>query len=107
MRDAIEVARPIVGDRTWGDLHHFQALRLGGRERVDLGPVSGGSDCVMATIQLGGITTNALVGSTARYVWDLGNRTRSGWVVPMGASDGATDQFADWSAGRLLPVFAD
>ena len=105
MQTAIDAARPIVGERVWGDIHHFQALRLGGRERVDLGPVDGGSDCVMATIQLGGITTNALVGSTARYVWDLADRSRSGWVVPMGAADGATDQFDSWRTGRLLPVF--
>lgn len=105
MGEAIETARPIVNGSSWGEIHHFQALRLGGRERIDLGPVGGGADCVMATIQLGGTTTNALVGSTARYVWDLADRTRSGWVVPMGVDDGATDQFDHWRSGRLLPVF--
>ena len=107
MQLALDSANAIVGERTWGDLHHFQALRLGGRDRLDLGPVSGGGDCVMATIQLGGITTNALVGSTARYVWDLGDRRRSGWIVPLGAADGATDQFEHWRRGGLLPVFED
>ncbi len=104
MQLALVAAESIVGDQTWGDLHHFQAQQLGGQGRIDLGPVSGGIGCVMATIQLGGITTNALVGSTARYVWDLGDRTRSGWIVPLGVAEGATDQFELWRTGQLLPT---
>ena len=61
----------------------------------------------LATVQLGGISTNALVGSTARYVWDLGDRRRSGWIVPLGSADGATDQFERWRCGGLLAVFED
>jgi penicillin G amidase len=58
---------------------------------------------------VGGLTTHALSGSTTRYVWDLADRTRSGWVVPMGASGHPAsahfrDQTGDWAVGRLHPV---
>jgi penicillin amidase len=91
-------------------VHRFTPLRLGSSQRMELGGVAGGSTCVMATNQVSGISTNALVGSTARYVWDLGDRSRSGWVVPLGASGDdrsphARDQLEAWRSGRLLAVF--
>ena len=108
--EALAEAETIVGDRTWGELHHYQPLRLGIGDRLDLGEVGGGSDCVMAMNQIGGLSTNALVGSTARYVWDLADRSRSGWVVPMGAHEDPanphySDQFEAWRDGRLGAVF--
>ena len=110
MRQAAVTAAASVGTRTWGDLHHLQPLRLGGTDRVDLGPISGGKDCVMATNHIPGVSTHALVGSTARYVWDLADRRNSGWVVPMGPNEDlhqphATDQTDAFVEGRLVPVW--
>jgi len=53
-----------------------------------------------------------VTGSTARYVWDLGNRADSRWIVPLGASgDPASPHLADqlehWSRGELIPVVDD
>ncbi|MFN0025991.1 MAG: penicillin acylase family protein [Acidimicrobiales bacterium] len=85
----------------WGDLHHLTPLhplgqQLGEAVRPESGPLSGGSGCVMATNQLAGISYAALTGSTARYLWDLADPDRSGWVVPLGASgDPASSHFAD------------
>lgn len=99
-----------VGGRTWGELHHLQPLRLGERDRLDLGPVDGAHDCVMATNDLAGAGLHALTGSTCRYVWDLADRTRSRWVVPMGSDEDDrsahhTDQTAAFAAGRTFPVW--
>lgn len=50
--------------------------------------------------------------SVARYVFDLADRDRSGWIVPLGA-DGdprgahAVDQADHWAAGHLLSVTSD
>ena len=65
-----------------------------------------------ATGWLPGITDEAYRGSVARYVWDLADRARSGWVVPMGASGDPRsphhlDQLEAWAEARLLPVELD
>jgi penicillin G amidase len=103
---ALAMAEAEIGDRVWGDLHHLRPLRLGEVERLDLGPVDGANDCVMATVHVPGSTTHAVIGSTARYVWHVGDRSKSGWVVPFGVSeDDDTDQFAAYVSGELFPVF--
>ena len=61
---------------------------------------------------LPGLTDEAYRGSVARYVWDLDDRRRSGWVVPMGASGDPrsahhVDQLTAWAEARLLPVELD
>ncbi len=102
---------------SWGGVHEATPLHparglddaLDALVRPTSGPVAGGSDCVMAMNQMGGLTTNALSGSTTRYVWDLADRSRSGWVVPLGASGHPAsahfrDQTGDWAVGRLHPV---
>jgi penicillin amidase len=111
-RQALSAAAAEVDGRSWGDLHPFSPLVLGGAERLRLGPVAGGSHCVMATNQVGGVSTAALVGSTARYLWDLADRSRSGWVVPLGAHGEhehahGRDQLEAWRTGRLLAAFED
>ena len=111
-REALAAALAEVGDRRWGDLHSFSPLVLGTSQRLRLGSVAGGSQCVMATNQVGGVSTAALVGSTARYLWDLSDRSRSGWVVPMGAHGDVEhphggDQFDAWRTGQLFPVFEE
>ena len=109
---ALRVAAETVDGRTWGDLHHLQPIRLGATDRFDLGPVSGAADCVMATVHIPGATTHALLGSTARYRWDLRDRSRSGWVVPFGASEDEAsphsfDQLQSYTTGRLLPTIVE
>lgn len=111
------LTRRLGADRSawrWGELHrvcpiHPLAKQLGDQVRPRSAPTGGGVDAVMATNNHPGISHDATVGSTARYVWDLSDRTRSGWVVPLGASgDPRSDHFADQSdayvAGRLIPV---
>jgi penicillin G amidase len=108
---ALAEAEAELGTQTWADLHHLTPLQLGEQARLDLGPVSGAQDCVMATNDIVGVSANALTGSTARYVWDLANRSNSGWIVPLGAdeSEGAhqLDQVEAYLHARLLPVWAD
>ena len=104
----------------WGQLHEATPLHparglhpgLDSLLRPTSGPVSGASDCVMAMNQVGGVTTNALSGSTARYVWDLSSWANSRWTVPLGASGhpgspNYRDQTPDWSTGALRPVIAE
>ncbi len=109
---AVLLAVDEVGDRTWGELHHLTPLRLGERERVDLGPVSGSGDCVMTTSDIAGVSLNAMVGSTCRYVWDLSDRTRSRWVVPMGADEDESspqhlDQHRAFVAVDSFPIWRE
>lgn len=106
---ALSIAEADIGDRTWGDIHQMRPLRLGETDRLDLSPVNGANDCVMATVHVPGVSTHALLGSTARYVWNLTDRSESGWVVPMGASEDDEsphhlDQHAHYVAGRLIPL---
>lgn len=107
---AVGAAADEVNRRTWGELHHLQPLQLGGRDRVDLGPVAGAADCVMATNDLAGVGLHALVGSTCRYVWDLGDRSRSQWVVPLGSDEDeagphSLDQCDAFREVRAFPVW--
>jgi penicillin G amidase len=103
---SLAVADAQLGDRTWGDVHHLQPLRLGEAERLDLSPVSGANDCVMATSHVPGSTTHAVIGSTCRYVWNVKDRLKSGWVVPLGVSE--NDDFSQlglYVAGELVAAF--
>ena len=102
----------------WGNLHEATPLhparglddRLDTLVRPTSGPLSGASDCVMAMNQIGGVTTNAMTGSTARYVWDLSDRDNSRWASPLGASGHPAsphfrDQTTTWATGTLQTVF--
>ncbi|MFV0306747.1 MAG: penicillin acylase family protein [Desertimonas sp.] len=104
----------------WGDRHRMTPrFALSGADptldramSVTSPPLAGGQDCVCATNQLAGFGTAAVTGSTARYVWDVGNRPGSRWIVPLGASGDPTsphftDQLGRWSAGELIPVLDD
>jgi penicillin amidase len=101
----------------WGELHRLVprfALRgaapdLDAATTVATPPMGGGRDCVFATAQADGIATETIIGSTARYVWDLSDRANSRWIVPLGASgDPASPHLADqlpfWARGELIPV---
>ncbi|MEJ7831620.1 MAG: penicillin acylase family protein [Nocardioides sp.] len=102
---------------TWGEthvvtpVHAFEAHGLSGPP-LPLLPVDGDSDCVRCTGSLAGVTDDCYRGSVARYVWDLADRERSGWVVPLGAAGQPGDphhhdQLPLWAAGELVPVVTD
>ena len=103
----------------WGDTHVFgptHAFDLADQDleapAIPTTPLSGDIDTVRCTGWLPGLIDEAYRGSVARYVWDLDDRARSGWVVPMGASGDSrsahhVDQLTAWAEARLLPVELD
>jgi len=103
----------------WGDTHVFGPTHAFDLADPDLSPpavpttpVSGDIDTVRATGWVPGLTDEAYRGSVARYVWDLDDRARSGWVVPMGASGDPRsshhlDQLEAWAEARLVPLELD
>jgi penicillin amidase len=89
----------LLGDAPTGTL-------LGDAPTVALG---GDTDCVLATASVPGVSDACWRGPVARYVWDLGDRAASRWIVPFGASGRPGDpHYADqlplWAAGELIPV---
>ena len=98
----------------WGERHVLEPVRVPGLPDVELPRVelSGDSDCVLATHSIPGVSDACWRGPVARYVWDVGDRARSRWIVPFGASGRPGDpHFADqlplWAAGELIPVVTD
>jgi penicillin amidase len=108
------VAAPL---QTWGERH-----RLAPQHAIaDLGldptaylpsvaghPLGGDTECVAATAWIPG-TDAVATGPVARLVWDLADRSRSRWAVPLGASGVVgdphhDDQLPSWKDGTLLPV---
>ena len=105
--------------QTWGETHvlgpthgfHLSDADLDPPE-LPVTPVSGDVDSVRCTGWLPAITDECYRGSVARYVWDLDDRARSGWVVPLGASGDPRsphhlDQLEAWADARLLPIELD
>lgn len=95
----------------WGEAHRlapWQALP-GTQEWPGL---AGDHDCVLSTSSVPGVTHLSARGPAARYVWDLADREKSLWVVPLGASGAPgsphhRDQLPLWRAGELAPVVTD
>ncbi|WP_374456817.1 GNAT family N-acetyltransferase [Nocardioides sp.] len=103
--------------RTWGEQHRFAPCHA----LADLGldptsylpsvaghPLDGDTECVASTRWIPG-TDACTTGPIARIVWDLGDRSRSRWAVPLGAGGRVADphhddQFPLWKDGTLLPV---
>ena len=119
-RLAVEALADAAGHpESWGATHVFaptHAFDLADDDleppAVPATPVSGDVDTVRCTGWLPGVTDEAYRGSVARYVWDLDDRARSRWVVPMGASGDPRsphhlDQLEAWADARLLPVELD
>ncbi|MFJ2937797.1 penicillin acylase family protein [Streptomyces sp. NPDC087219] len=74
--------------------------------------LGGDHDCVLSTSSVPGWTDRSARASAARYVWDLADRERSGWIVPFGASGVPgdphhRDQLPLWLRGELAPVTTD
>lgn len=107
--------RAAPADQTWGDRHRLQPVpTLLGYPGpvVDAVPLSGDTDCVRCTASVPGVSDRSWRGSVARWVWDLGDRRRSRWGVPFGASGDpasvhATDQLATWAAAGTVEVVTD
>lgn len=111
---ALEAVAGAPEPPAWGERHvavpltpHQQfGLAAPGSVAAPMTALAGDDDCVLATRALGG--TGACVhGPVARFVWDLGGRSR--WVVPLGASGDPTsphhhDQQQAWAAGGTVPL---
>jgi penicillin amidase len=107
--------------RTWGDTHRLLTIHLldavpevaaDAVPAVPGIPLDGDSDCVRWTGSVPGITDLATRGSVARWAWDLGDRRRSRWIVPCGASGDPRDpHFADqlplWAGERTIEIVTD
>lgn len=119
-RLAVEALEDAAGHpEAWGETHVFSPLHAFDTADADLvaprvpaQPVSGDVDTVRCTGWLPGVTDEAYRGSVARYVWDLADRSASGWVVPMGASGDPRsahhlDQLEACAEARLLPIELD
>lgn len=110
---------------TWGSHHVFAPIHgfdlvgrsadyptLLGQLRPHTTELAGDGECVMANSSAIGFTHHCRLGSTARYVWDLAERDKSHWVVPMGASGDPRsahfqDQLPRWAVGDTVPVIID
>jgi penicillin amidase len=95
-------------DWAWRRLHTTGIRHPVSRE---LDPPSFGCGGDRDTVWASGAETGLGIehASVARYVFDLGDWERSGWIVPLGASGDPSsphyaDQAADWAAVRLRPM---
>ncbi|GAB2462521.1 hypothetical protein GCM10027187_33310 [Streptosporangium sandarakinum] len=104
----------------WGERHLLHPVHLGAdpavgaavaalRARVRL---AGDNDAVLATDSVPGVSDVCRRGPVARYVWQVGDRAASRWIVPFGSSGRAgdphfLDQSAHWAAGDLIPLEGD
>lgn len=114
-------ARAARTRETWGDLHRLTPLHAldlvpgtaaPGVPAQHARPLGGSGDAVRCTAGVPGVTHAVLHGSVARWVWDLGDRRRSRWGVPFGASgDPCSPHFADqhpaWADARTVPIETD
>ncbi|GAB3104587.1 penicillin acylase family protein [Isoptericola nanjingensis] len=112
---------PEAARETWGDLHRLAPLHALGLvpgaavpavPAEQARPLGGAGDAVRCTAGVPGVTHAVLHGSVARWVWDLGDRRRSRWGVPFGASgDPRSPHFADqhpaWADARTVPIETD
>jgi penicillin amidase len=111
---------PREDGRRWGRLHAtgpchpLSAMFVDWADVLDPPSVSmgGDGDTVQQAGFFGGAGYGVTVLSVSRYVFDLGDWDRSGWIVPLGASGHAGsphygDQLPTWSATRLVPMRYD
>lgn len=108
-----------AGDaRPWGARHGFGPLTGLAQFGLDDDivpvagePLPGDANAVAANGWIPG-TDSAVRGPVARYVWDLADRDRSRWAVPLGSSGvpghpHQVDQFDAWQTGDLIAVTTD
>lgn len=108
---------PIPARWRWGAVHRSRwahplvVLRPDLADQLAVPPVvelGGDNECVWAT-STAPPSTDASNAQVARYVFDVGDWDRSGWVVPHGVSGDSRsphhlDQLEDWAAMRLRPM---
>jgi penicillin amidase len=112
--DAASLVDPSTAESgAWGTRHLLYPLTLPGLD-VDFPPtpLSGSRDCVLNTSSVTGVSDLCWRGPVARYVWNLEDRQKSGWVVPFGAVDDPAsahflDQLPLWTSGVLIPLTTD
>ncbi|SDD74540.1 penicillin acylase family protein [Auraticoccus monumenti] len=112
VRVALERAAARADARPWGERHRLAADHGLGRSTGTDVPLAGDANCVLATSTAPGVGDSAVKGPVARYVWDLADRGRSGWVVPFGSSGDPgsphhLDQLPLWLSGELVPLVTD
>jgi penicillin amidase len=101
----------------WGRLHATRPRHTLSATFPDLAglldppsvPMGGDGDTVQAAAFIAGDGYGLTSTSVARYVFDLGDWERSGWVVPLGASGHPgsphyADQAPAWADVRLFPM---
>ncbi|MFC5264953.1 GNAT family N-acetyltransferase [Kribbella qitaiheensis] len=118
VKEALEEVASRKPRGPWGDTHHLAPLHaLGGpvfaagEENFEL-TLSGDHHCVMSTSSLPGLTDVCIRASAARFAWDLGDRSASQWIVPLGASGVLGDphhhdQLPLWLRGELASIEID
>ncbi|MFF9145145.1 penicillin acylase family protein [Streptomyces sp. NPDC014861] len=113
VREALEETAAGEPPAVWGATHRLAPWQALPDPDDDRHPGLGGDhDCVLSTSSAPGYTDRSARASAARYVWDLADRERSGWIVPFGASGVAgdphhEDQLPLWLRGELAPVTTD
>ncbi|MFF7810361.1 penicillin acylase family protein [Streptomyces sp. NPDC007945] len=113
VREALEEVAAGEPPAVWGATHRLAPWQALPHPDDDRWPGLGGDhDCVLSVSSVPGYTDRGARASAARYVWDLADRGRSGWIVPFGASGVAgdphhEDQLPLWLRGELAPVTTD
>ncbi|MER5961658.1 penicillin acylase family protein [Streptomyces sp. NPDC002057] len=113
VREALDEVASGEPPAAWGVTHRLAPWQALPDPDDDRWPGLGGDhDCVLSTSSVPGWTDRSARASAARYVWDLADRERSGWIVPFGASGVPgdphhRDQLPLWLRGELAPVTTD
>ncbi|MEU8761669.1 penicillin acylase family protein [Streptomyces sp. NPDC048659] len=113
VREAVEEVAAGEAPPAWGVTHRLAPWQaLPDPDDARWPGLGGDHDCVLSTSSVPGWTDRSARASAARYVWDLGDRARSLWAVPFGASGVPgdphhEDQLALWLTGDLAPVVTD
>ncbi|MFD3566631.1 penicillin acylase family protein [Streptomyces sp. NPDC058667] len=113
VREALDEVGAGEPPAAWGVTHRLAPWQALPDPDDEQWPGLGGDhDCVLSTSSVPGWTDRSARASAARYVWDLADRERSGWIVPFGASGVPgdphhRDQLPLWLRGELAPVTTD
>ncbi|WP_306326565.1 penicillin acylase family protein, partial [Streptomyces venezuelae] len=113
VREALDEVGTGEPPAAWGVTHRLAPWQaLPDPDDAKWPGLGGDHDCVLSTSSVPGWTDRSARASAARYVWDLADRERSGWIVPFGASGVPGDPHRDdqlplWLRGELAPVTTD